>query len=69
MCEEKRLDNNAEKGTRVGLRLITSCDLTLYFIIYLKGIRSTADVIDHRAAGVLSVAVGYVCTYMHQLGN
>lgn len=63
MCEEKRLDDNAEWGTRVRLYLIILCDLTLYFMIYLKGKRSTAKLIDHREAGVLSVAAEYVWIY------
>lgn len=36
------------------MHLLNLCDLTLYFITYIKGIRSTANPIDHRKAGVLS---------------
>lgn len=69
MCEEERLDDNAEGGTQVKLYLIILYDLTLYFIIYLKGIKSPAKLIDHREPGEHPIAVEYVCTYMHQAEN
>lgn len=64
MCGEKILGNSMETGVWVGLLLVTSCDLSLYVVGYLKDTRRGPDFTECREAGVLSAAAQYRCVYM-----